>query len=464
MGHENHTRQSSMDVRLEPQTQLVSRIGLATKDASKFSFVHGKPGVGKSYVVNLLQQQLPNTLVVKLVLKNALEPEQLKQQLVCELATHELSDLNQPISSAVMNAVEHHQQSVMIIIDDAELAHQQSLSALWQAIHEFSRMNQTHFTFNVLLVGETRWALPFHHGLKNKTDSLVAEYAVLPLTIQQATDFMMVVHADWSDQKISQFLKKMSPEYLVPKQLIYMQVASNKKSKQKVIVWLTCLVIFLIFSSFAISYLLNQSSTPIIADEKSIEPDIEKTEKLAVVTVLPEISQSISTYDEQQQEVLTEPLPSVQSEAQGNEDALIAENKAPNKVLPQENIALKEDAKLEKIQPLATVIEDKFDEKVLMALPNTDFSLMLGGYSSLLTLEAMQQQFANDQKMRAYSGHRHGKAWYVLLYGDFKSIAAANAFVRENRDKFQGISPWAKSLKSIQSEISIGRLPVDNNK
>jgi type II secretory pathway predicted ATPase ExeA len=77
------TRQSSMDVTLEPQIQLVSRIGLALKNSNKLSFLHGKIGVGKSHVANLLQQNLPTIHVVKLQIKHAMEPEQLKQQIIC---------------------------------------------------------------------------------------------------------------------------------------------------------------------------------------------------------------------------------------------------------------------------------------------------------------------------------------------------------------------------------------------
>lgn len=470
-----------MDVSLEPQTQLVSRIGLASQDTSKFSFLHGKPGVGKTYVANLLRQKLHNTLVIKLLLKNNLEPEQLKQQLVCELATDELSDLNQPISSAVINAIEHHQQSVMIIIDDAELAQQQSLSALWQAIHEFSRMNHTYFTFNVLLIGDSRWALPFHHGLKNKTDSLVAEYTVTPLSVQQATDFMMVVHADWSDKKISQFIKKISPEYLIPKQLIFTQVNSDKKSKRKVVVWLAFLITFLIVSAFAISYFLNTQSEPLVASssnvgsENGIMPSTQPT-----IDVPLEVSHSATTERANDLQIddavsLGEPLVMLNNTTDETidnmiiavEEEKITDETAPiDEIISAESIADLNDSDVQLEPPLNQMItfEDNFDEQTLMDLPHTGYSLMLGGYNQLETLKTVQQQFSKEQLIRAYSSRRDGKAWYVLLYGDFESISAANDFVRVNQDKFRDVSPWAKSLKTIQSEISIGRLPVENNK
>ena len=132
---------------------MISRIGLAIKNNSKLSFLHGNVGVGKSHVAHLLQQNLDKVNVVKLQLKAVMEPEQLKEQIVCELATGELSDLNQPISTAVNDGILRNNLSTLLIIDNAELMPQQTLSALWQSLHEVTRINQTNYTFNVLLIG-----------------------------------------------------------------------------------------------------------------------------------------------------------------------------------------------------------------------------------------------------------------------------------------------------------------------
>jgi mRNA degradation ribonuclease J1/J2 len=148
----------------------------------------------------------------------------------------------------------HSQQSILLIIDNAELIPQQTLSSLWQSIHELDRMNQTLFTFNVLLIGDTRWAVPIHHGLKNKVDSLVAEFGIDPLTPAQATDFMMSVHTDWSDQKIQQFINKISPEYLVPKQLVYAQLPVAKGIKRKVLLFVSVIVLSLCIVTVIVVY------------------------------------------------------------------------------------------------------------------------------------------------------------------------------------------------------------------
>ena len=49
---------SAMDVKIESQPQLVSRIQLATDSHSRLSFLHGPSGVGKSYVAALIQEKL----------------------------------------------------------------------------------------------------------------------------------------------------------------------------------------------------------------------------------------------------------------------------------------------------------------------------------------------------------------------------------------------------------------------
>jgi septal ring-binding cell division protein DamX len=466
-------RQSSMDVTLEPQTQLVSRIGLALKNSNKLSFLHGKIGVGKSHVANLLQHNLSNIHVVKLQIKQVMEPEQLKQQIICELATDELSDLNQPISTAVHNSIVHSQQSILLIIDNAELIPQQALSALWQSIHELDRMNQTHFTFNVLLIGESRWALAMHHGLKNKADSLVAEFAVAPLTAQQATDFMMSVHTDWSDQKIQQFISKVAPEYLIPKQLIYAKLPVANGTKRKVLLFAGILVVSLFIVTVIVGYSMTNEKALTIDVKNDIPKGIvpSLTSKLTAVkaktkVVSKDLNNDVEPIkgDELLSLIDEELLSSVTTTSKENLAPVVGNTTNIAAILPEKETLMSNDVEAINKAVNEPIIKFKFDEEYLLALPKQGYSLMLGGYSSESTLLAVKQRFTEPKELKAYQTIRNGNPWFVLLYGSFERLAKANKFVEDNSIVFQGFSPWSKPHKTIQQEINAGQLPVDYNK
>lgn len=484
-------RHSSMDVVLESQTQLVSRIGLATKSGSKLSFLHGEIGVGKSHVANLLQHDLSNVHTVKLQLKSTIEPEQLKQQIICELATDELSDLNQPISTAVYKSICHKNFSILLIIDNAEFIPQQALNALWQSIHELNRLNQTNFTFNVFLIGASRWALPMYSGLKNKTDSLVAEFALTPLTKQQAIDFMMSVHADWSDLKIQQFINKIAPDYLTPKQLVYAQVPSVNSHKQKILIGISIIVLLLI-SVAIVGNLSVDKVTPVVeapklavsslAIEENIQVDENKINNLKVESIddeilnanpvieltdnvslqLDTVSQEIvteisETADKENIVAITDNIPPVIGKELVDTDNL--ETQSPNTI-----IMVKGELKateVESVGELEDLVETTnnyaYDEQYLLNVPISNYALMLGGYSSSSTLLTMQARFKDQSLVYQYETIREQRSWFVLLYGIFDTLEEANQFIRENKAVFKDFSPWAKPLRSIQKEIEVSQ-------
>lgn len=489
-------RQGSMDVVLDVQEQLISRIALAMKDSNKLSFLHGPIGVGKSHIVNRLQNLLSaTTLTIKLSPKSALAPEQLKQQLVCELATDELTDLNQPIATAVLQAVSHHHQSIVVLIDNAELVANQGLSAIWQALHEFSRANQTTFTFNVLLIGDSKWAKPFHHGLKSKSDSRVAEFLVNTLSKKQAVDFMMRVHADWSDQKIQQFVNKVPEQYLIPKQLIYAQLPQRSSAGVKAILWLSVLVAVILAASVGIAYYL-QSTT-----EESVTTDIpgviatspietavlvtppKETKKADGddVSVLEEgISESSSKDDvevlddisvkEPESTVIEQSVSSVEEDTLNPVLALpqseLADMEQNSQQVPvAEQIPVKEVSEVGTVKVITdnVVTTNNYDEEHLVAVDANRFALMLGGFSQRQSLQRVQTQLATTDDLKVYQTIRDNKPWYVLLYGDFETRAAANEFVANNRQQFVGITPWAKSFQAIQTEITNNIRQLENN-
>lgn len=467
----NINRQASMEVTLESQTQLVSRIGLAIKNNSKLSFLHGNVGVGKSHVAHLLQKSLDNVHVVKLQMKTTMEPEHLKEQIVCELATGELSDLNQPISAAVNDGILENNLSTLLIIDNAELMPQQTLSALWQSLHEVTRINQTNCTFNVLLIGDSRWALPMHHGLNNKPDSLTAEFLLPALTSQEATDFMMRVHVDWSEQKIQEFIKKITPEYLIPKQLIYAQIPLSARYKRKVILSIGALIFMLAIVTVVANYSMKEQDSQLTNTKNSV-PDADSIILVPAATIVlpkePSIIDVISVIEPDKEISLISPSedsvkPAVEVVDTNIEKEIVVDDIATETVEVNDKESVEVPKKVITVQKAATKLFN-FDEQYFLDLPNKGYALMLGGYSNHQTLLAVKGDFKKPNNLKQYQTIRYEQPWFVLLYGTFDTLAQANKFIKDNAVIFKGYSPWAKPYKSIKKEIHIGQPTLHNNK
>lgn len=483
-------RQGSMDVVLSGQEQLVSRIALAFKDSNKMAFLHGISGVGKSHIASRLQDSLSSSLVINMSLKTAVEPDQLKQQLICELVTDELTDLNQPIAKAVYQAVEYHNQSVLLIIDNAEFIANQGLSALWQSIHEFSRVNQSNFTFNVLLIGDTAWAKPLHHGLKSKSDSRVSEYLVPTLTKVQATDFMMSIHADWSDQKIQQFLNKIPSQYLIPKQLIYAQLPTNNRVEFKVLMSLGGLLAILIIAAVVVAlYLRTEVEEPATdvqgipevlfnadnqvkantARETPIRPDIKPLRSLDAISQsnAEQIIEPDVLLSQQDVNELAKSAEQVLNLESDNVTDSIEESQAiqPEPTIEQQLIDSKPDVSTQLNLPSSSQPEVTYlyDEQDLLKVDSDRFALMLGGFSQLDSLENVKSTMDVSDKVKIYQTIRDSKPWFVLLYGDFSTRVEASNYVRRNVQIFEGMAPWAKPFQSIQAEINATTRQVENN-
>ncbi len=437
---------SAMDVKIEPQTQLISRIQLATDSYSRLNFLHGPTGVGKSYVAALLQEKLSNTQVVKLSYKSNVDEEQFKHQLICELATDDFSDLNQPLSEAVVNCISFKRRSLLIIVDNARQLPQTIMGMLWQAVTEFNRKHKSSLQFNVLLIGETPWAMALYKALDKKVDSQVAEFALSVLSKEQATDFMMMIHANWSDQKIKQFIAKVSPQYLLPNQLIYAQVKPlGVKNRKWLLLGLSGSFVFII-SVVVVGYLYLK------VDDK---PVLVSTADKLVATTLPDVKTKLLIDDaskiiEKQQEAVIIPP---------SDTALLIEDiitSSSDLITPDEKVASQQIEPIAVVEKAASVKVLKpyvFDEVQLLDIADSEYALMLGGYSTEAVLKRVISTINSDIKLNQYQTTRNGKDWFVLLYGQFSSLDAANNKAANLPKSMRQFEPWAKSLRVIHQEI-----------
>jgi len=510
---------SAMDVQIEPQSQLLSRIQYAMGNESQFSFLSGESGVGKSFIANLLVEDINNTLVIKLSCRENFESELFKQELICQLATDDLSDISQSLTTAIQEATNFYGQSILIIIDNAHHMPRAFVSSLWGSFCEVITDSLTQVTLNILLVGNRGWAKPVVTRLVEIRESLVNDFELAYLTSAQARDFLTAIHPDWSEKKIINQLALLSPEKLTPKALIFFEPETQNGSKLR---WGVLLTISLMLSAIAIGwYMLSDAQAPFVNTPAQQAPELiaitkitsEPEPEVAViddVIVKPPVSEpehspeseQVDDHDNglesglvnEQENSIENGLVSAQelssendftsektdaTETDATESAQVSEQALPLKQGEAQQPALTQVTNSAESAPLvinsnntaepavvvpAPVVSYMFDEKSLLAVPQSHVSLMLGGFSTKAVLNNVIASIKDQSQLSVYKTTRLKQDWFVLLYGDFSNVNAARKVLNSDVTVLAPFSPWIKSFQVINAEISAVAVTVDNNK
>lgn len=473
----NANGSSAMDVQLEPQSQLLSRIQYVIDSESQFSFLSGESGVGKSFLTTMLVADLTNILVIELNCRKKSTPESLKQDLICQLATDDLSDINQSMTQAIEDAISYYGQSVLVVIDNAHYMPQTFVSALWHSFNEILAAQPTpQYKLNILLVGAKKWAKPVAERLREIDADLVTDFELSYLSTQQAIDFVTSIHPDWSDQKIENYIAKLNSKSLTPQRLIFTEQPIAEGSNLKRFIPAFIISFLLIVIAVGWFYLSNGATS-------ETEQAIQLPPKIIVLS-----PESIASPDKQQQPILTEVMPEKENSAEQSMDRQPSLS-VTSPITDEETVALaapggENAADVTKAtdasSPADTVVEETsagqvseltegdamvylFDEKMLLEMDESHVSLMLGGYSHQSVLERTMAKISDKTDLYVYKTTRNDSDWFVLLYGDFTDRAAAQQALTGASSNLALFSPWKKSFRLIHAEITAVAATMDNN-
>jgi septal ring-binding cell division protein DamX len=495
MSSSNANSLSAMDVQLEPQSQLLSRIQYVIGNESQFSFLSGEPGVGKSFIVSSLVETLTNTLVIKLSCREKFESEPFKQELICQLATDDLSEISQSLTLAIQEAINYYGQSILIVIDNAHHMPRAFVSSLWGSFCEALSADLSQANVNILLVGHRTWAKPIVNRLLEIRQALVSDFELAYLTSAQARDFITAIHPDWSDQKVINNLAQLDPEQLTPKALIFFEPKSIKSSKKP---WVALLAITLTLSGVGVGWWVLNDAPSLITEPTSMPqaPSVAVLTEMALVgeqaneseqdvaisapVVSAEPNESVTSPESSQ--MMTEQADSPMAEEPLAEESLIEESLIEEPIIEDivDEVVRSAESELEIPQqpelefvladspvnliPVVARTEFLFDEESLLSVPRSHVSLMLGGYSTKSVLDSVLVKIKDHTKLAVYKTTRLDKDWFVLLYGDFATSWSARQALASKDTVLAGFSPWIKSFKVINAEISAAAVTVDNNK
>ena len=88
----------------------------------------------------------------------------------------------------------------------------------------------------------------------------------------------------------------------------------------------------------------------------------------------------------------------------------------------------------------------------LQSTPASHYTLQLSSASRSDTLNAYAKQ-QKLQNYQVYATQRDGKAWYVLVSGNYASAAEAKRAIATLPADVQAKKPWAKPVRQVQQDL-----------
>ena len=93
-------------------------------------------------------------------------------------------------------------------------------------------------------------------------------------------------------------------------------------------------------------------------------------------------------------------------------------------------------------------------EKELLSWPSSGYTLQVLGAGRRSTAERFVSSRKEPQKFYLFSSTYKNKPWYVVVYGQYKSRAAASEASKQLPAELAELKPWPRSIQGIQAELS----------
>lgn len=93
-------------------------------------------------------------------------------------------------------------------------------------------------------------------------------------------------------------------------------------------------------------------------------------------------------------------------------------------------------------------------EEMLMSWPATGYTLQMSGASVKSSAEKFIRAQAEPQKFYLFETRYKNKPWFVVVYGQYKDRAMAQAASKSLPTALAKLKPWARTIQGIQTDLS----------
>jgi septal ring-binding cell division protein DamX len=92
-------------------------------------------------------------------------------------------------------------------------------------------------------------------------------------------------------------------------------------------------------------------------------------------------------------------------------------------------------------------------EKRLLAIPKNHYTIQLVGANSNKNIQNFIKMHSLQGKAAYYQTYNNGKSWYVIVYGDYKTKAEAQAALKKLPAAVQAQHPWPRIYATVHTAI-----------
>jgi len=93
---------------------------------------------------------------------------------------------------------------------------------------------------------------------------------------------------------------------------------------------------------------------------------------------------------------------------------------------------------------------------ILFAKDPRKFTIQLSGMASRTYLVAFQKKYSSDLgNVFSYKTVRNNKPWFVVVYGEYSSVASANLAIRRFPEAFKGMPTWIKTWQAVHNDLRL---------
>ncbi|WP_028025904.1 AAA family ATPase [Enterovibrio calviensis] len=500
---------------LDSQIQLLSRIQFLTRFSSNLVQVTGEPGAGKTwlserYLENWANEPTQSLLICNPSQQDAQHRAIILRQIVRDGVFNEQDSMLQSLEYMLEGRSVH----ALVVIDDAQRLSATIIAELWALVTESQQREG--WQINVLLFSLKGKLNKWLHKVSYGQGVKPLELEVSPLADNEREMFIevMMVSRQLDAAQRRALKQKAASLPSLPgalRGLEQQETSLMEEKKRRSPLPLLILVLFLLAigggivwwsmmpqthqeevvdmpdgvkaladildekeqemaaqanSDESMSGELKDSS--VVLDDTMALPDTPIVEGMTVgrrdqdrrIVVPDNVVDAIM--DDQQTggdgtNAVTEPLiPELaQPENATISDSMTTELETPEMLTVQESAAVETAAATTPPTPSTSASDVPMANKLLLTVPKASYALQLAALQSKAAVSDFLAQYELQGRALVYETRRNGEPWYMVLLGDYPTVAEARRAELALSADVRGLNPWAKSFTQIHKEIGL---------
>lgn len=489
---------------LDSQIQLLSRIQFLTRFSSNLVQVTGEPGAGKTWLSERYLENWANEPVQSLLLCNPSQQDAQHRAIILrQIVRDGVFNEQDPMLQSLDYMLEGRSVHALIVIDDAQRLSANLIAELWALVTEAQRRDN--WQINILLFSLRGKLNKWLHKVSYGQGVKPLELEISPLSDSEREMFIevMMVSRQLDAAQRRALKEKAASLPSLPgalKGLEQQETASMEEKKRRSPLPLILLVLLLLLVGGGLVWwsmspnltgnsenvaetmpdgvkelaaILEEHEKPSATasdggtgEENGDNPStLEVAEDTIQLPLTPAVEGlTVGRRDENRRIVVPDKVVDAiidEQEVGGDGTGAVEEPLIPELVqvnpepLVQEIVNIEPEPVSAPAAPAVVATEVPMANQMLLTVPTSRYALQLAALQSKPAAVEFLQQYGIEDSALVYETRRNGEPWFMVLLGDYPSVAEARRAELQLPANIQALGPWAKSFVQIHKEIAL---------